>query len=249
MGAFLVPRGFRVIALSRPGYLGTPLSEMVKTPDQQADLELALMDALGVERFGVMCWSGGGPSSYRLAARHPDRVMALVVLAGVSQRYEFANGINSLEYSLLTGGLGSWLLKEMARHVRKQVVKMSVTEESDLTKEQAKELSEHIWNDEDKRDFVLAISGTISGRKVGLNNDREQFPQIGDLGLGTIRVPVLLVHGTADTDVRPDQTENAARHIPDAEVIRVQNGTHLCPWTDPTSFGIQERIAAAITRA
>jgi len=249
MGAFLVLRGFRVIALSRPGYLGTPLSEAVKTPDQQADLELALMDSLGVERFGVMCWSGGGPSSYRLAARHPDRVTALVVLAGVSKRYEFGNGINSLEYSLLTGGLGSWLLKEMARHVPKQVVKMSVTEESDLTKEQARELSEHIWNDEDKRDFVLAVSGTISGRKAGLNNDREQFPQIGDLGLGSIRVPVLLVHGTADTDVRPDQTENAAGHIPDAEVIRVQNGTHLCPWTDPTSAGIQERIAAVMTSA
>jgi len=92
------------------------------------------------------------------------------------------------------------------------MVKMSVTEESDLSKEQARELSEHIWNDEDKRDFVLAVSGTISGRKAGLNNDREQFPQIGDLGLGTIRVPVLLVHGTADTDVRPDQTDNAAEH-------------------------------------
>ena len=58
MGAFLVPRGFRVIAPSRPGFLRTPLTETVKTPDQQADPEVALMDALGVERFGVMCWSG-----------------------------------------------------------------------------------------------------------------------------------------------------------------------------------------------
>ena len=172
MGAFLVPRGFRVIALSRPGFLKTPLAETMKSPDQQADLELALMDSLGVERFGVVCWSGGGPSSYRLAAKHPERVTALVVLAGVSKRYEFANGINRLEYSLLTGGLGTWLLKEMAHYAPKQVIKMSVTEEADLTKEQAKELSEHIWNDEGKRDFVLAVSGTISGRKAGLNNDR-----------------------------------------------------------------------------
>jgi hypothetical protein len=52
----------------------------------------------------------------------------------------------------LMGSLG------LERFGRKQVIKMSVTEEADLTKEQAKELSEHIWNDEDKRDFVLAIS-------------------------------------------------------------------------------------------
>jgi len=65
---------------------------------------------------------------------------------------------------------------------------------------------------------------------------------------GKLRVPVPLVHGTADTDVRPDQTENAAGHIPDAEVIRVRNGTHLCMWTDPPSADIKER-AAALTSA
>jgi len=42
-----------------------------------------------------------------------------------------------------------------------------------------------------------------------------------------------------------DQSENAAEHIPNAEVIRVRNGTHLCVWTDPTSADMQERIAAA----
>jgi pimeloyl-ACP methyl ester carboxylesterase len=64
-----------------------------------------------------------------------------------------------------------------------------------------------------------------------------------------ILVPVLLVHGSADTDVRPDQTENAAEHIPDAQVIRVRNGTHLCMWTDPASGDIQERVAATMTGA
>ena len=244
MGAFLEPQGFRVIALSRPGYLGTPSAEAVKTPDQQAELELELMDSLGCKRFGVMCWSGGGPSSYRLAVKHPERMTALVVLAGVSKKYDFANGINGLEYSLLTGGLGTWLFKEMVQHAPKQVVEMSVTDEADLTKEQAKELSEHIWNDDQKRDFVLALSGTISGRKAGLENDREQFPKIGDLELEQVGVPTLLVHGTADGDVRPEQTQNAAERIPNADVIRVENGTHLCVWADPASDDVQERIAA-----
>src|SRR5262245_53758090 len=95
MTEFLVERGFRTISISRPGYLGTPLSDRVAKPDQQADLEVALMDSLRIDTFGVMCWSGGGPSSYRLAAKHPDRVSALVTLAAASKNYEFANGINS----------------------------------------------------------------------------------------------------------------------------------------------------------
>lgn len=64
-------------------YLGTPL-EGRETIDAQADLHAALLDVLGIERTGVLGWSGGGPSSYRLAVRHPQRVSGLVVLAGVS---------------------------------------------------------------------------------------------------------------------------------------------------------------------
>lgn len=244
MGAFLQARGFRVIAVSRPGYLRTPLTDTNKEPDAQADLELALMDSLAVDRFAVMCWSGGGPSSYRLTVKHPDRVTALAALAGVSKSYEFANGVNGLEYSLLTGGLGTWLMKEMVSHVPKQVVKMSVEEEGDLTKDQAKELSEHIWNDEEKREFVLAVSGTIGGRKTGLENDRALFPKIGeDLELEKIEIPTMLVHGTADNDVRPEHTEHAADRIPGAEVVRVPNGTHLCVWTDPDCAEVQARLA------
>jgi pimeloyl-ACP methyl ester carboxylesterase len=231
-----------VIDLSRPGYPRTPLTDSNRLPDEQADLELALMDSLGIERFGVMCWSGGGPSSYRLTVKHPERLTALAALAGVSKSYEFANGVNAIEYSLLTGGLGTFSVKETIKHAPKQVVKTSVEQEGDLSKEQAKELSEYIWNDEDKREFVLAVSATIGGRKAWLANDREQFPRIGDLELQKIRTPTVLVHGAADNDVRPDQTASAAERIPGAEVISVANGTHLCAWADPASAAVQDRL-------
>ena len=244
MTEFLVARGFRSISISRPGYLRTPLSDRVAEPDQQADLEIALMDELGIGTFAVMCWSGGGPSSYRLAAKHSDRVSALVTLAGLSMRYEFANGINSIEYSLLTGAVGNWVLKEMVKHAPKSVVGMVASEEGYLTKEQAHALTEHIWNDETKRDFVMKVSATISGRHDGLKNDQKQFPEISNLGLSGISTPTLLVHGTADSDVHPDQSENAVQLLPNAEILRVENGTHLCVWTDPTSDDIQARIIA-----
>jgi pimeloyl-ACP methyl ester carboxylesterase len=66
MGRFLVDAGLQVIAPSRPGYLGTPLDGRTSI-DDQADLHAALLEALGHERAAVVCWSGGGPSSYRLA--------------------------------------------------------------------------------------------------------------------------------------------------------------------------------------
>lgn len=48
----------RVIAVSRPGYLATPLSSG-ETPEAQADLLAALLDALAIERASVIAISGG----------------------------------------------------------------------------------------------------------------------------------------------------------------------------------------------
>ncbi|MFN8200493.1 MAG: hypothetical protein U0R72_19520 [Nakamurella multipartita] len=67
---------------------------------------------------GVLCWSGGGPSSYRLAARHPDRVRALVSVAAVSHRYHF-DGEKGAEKVLMGTGLGRRMLQLMAAHTRR----------------------------------------------------------------------------------------------------------------------------------
>jgi pimeloyl-ACP methyl ester carboxylesterase len=170
-------------------------------------------------------------------------VTSLVALAGVSTSYSFPSGLAGVEESLLTGRFGRWLMKELVKHEPKQVVAMVPAEEGDLTKAQAKELADQIWHDETKREFVLALSGTVAGRKAGFGNDKQQFPAIDDLGLADIRTPTLLVHGTVDTDVPPEHSEHALAEIPGAEILRVDDGTHVSVWTDPTSDAIQSRIA------
>src|SRR5688572_25188150 len=71
---------FRALALSRPGYLGTPLAAG-RTPEAQADLYAATLDALGVARTAVIAVSGGGPSAIRFALRHRERCWALVLVS------------------------------------------------------------------------------------------------------------------------------------------------------------------------
>ena len=86
MSRFLDRRRLEAILPSRPGYLETELGDRGSL-DAQADLLAALLDAVGVGRAGVLCWSGGGPPAYRLAVRHPDRVHALVACDCVSKAY------------------------------------------------------------------------------------------------------------------------------------------------------------------
>jgi pimeloyl-ACP methyl ester carboxylesterase len=71
----LARAGFRVIAVSRFGYLRTPLP-----PDASAAAHACLLDALNIRRVAVLGTSAGGPSSMQFALRHPDRTAALVLL-------------------------------------------------------------------------------------------------------------------------------------------------------------------------
>ncbi len=75
-------RGVRHIAYSRPGYGASERHAGRTVADCAADVA-AIADALGIERFLTLGWSGGGPHALACAALLPERVIAAVSLAGV----------------------------------------------------------------------------------------------------------------------------------------------------------------------
>jgi pimeloyl-ACP methyl ester carboxylesterase len=73
----------RVLLVTRPGYGRTPLRSG-RTPQEQADLYAALLDALDIDRAVVVGISGGGPSSYAFAAGHADRCDGLLLCCALT---------------------------------------------------------------------------------------------------------------------------------------------------------------------
>ena len=245
MTRFLVAEGFRVVAPSRPGYRATPLTDDVATPAAQAALHAALLDELGVDRFALVCWSGGGPSSYRLAADQPERVTAMAAIAALSGPYEFEH---PGQESILFGRPGTWLMQELARHRPHATVKMLVTEEGDLPKDQAKALVEQIWSDEERRAWVLAWLDTVTGdRKAGFANDRHQYADLS-LDLTAVRAPVLLVHADTDSDVPYAHSEHAAAALADVELLTIAGGTHISLWTGPDDDAARAAVVDHLRR-
>lgn len=71
--------GVRLVAVNRPGYGRSD-------PDESGHVSvaadtIAVADLLGIDRFAVLGMSVGGPYAIACAARHPDRVKALGVVA------------------------------------------------------------------------------------------------------------------------------------------------------------------------
>src|SRR5262249_8924161 len=79
IGEPLVNSGFRVIAMSRFGYLRTPLPGDASA-EAQADAHACLLDALTISRAGVIGASAGAPSSMQFALRSHDRCSAMILM-------------------------------------------------------------------------------------------------------------------------------------------------------------------------
>ncbi|CAG0998893.1 2-hydroxymuconate semialdehyde hydrolase [Anaerolineae bacterium] len=69
----------QVISVSRFGYLRTPVPADANL-DLQADAFACLLDALGIRQAAVFAVSAGSTSAIRFAARHPERISALILL-------------------------------------------------------------------------------------------------------------------------------------------------------------------------
>jgi pimeloyl-ACP methyl ester carboxylesterase len=70
---------FGVITVNRPGYGNVPITPDNFTASLQADLLVALMDHLGIEKFPLFVASGGGCIGLRMAIQYPEKVQCLIM--------------------------------------------------------------------------------------------------------------------------------------------------------------------------
>src|SRR5439155_14448494 len=75
--------GIRLIALDRPG-IGASTPHVYRNVLGWAEDVGLILDGLGIDRFGVVALSGGGPYALACAARHPQRTVAVAILGGVA---------------------------------------------------------------------------------------------------------------------------------------------------------------------
>lgn len=75
-------RDIRLLAVDRPGYgASDPRTDTFATVGGAADDLAAVLDARGIGRVSVAGWSAGGRVALAFAARHPERVERVAVVA------------------------------------------------------------------------------------------------------------------------------------------------------------------------
>jgi pimeloyl-ACP methyl ester carboxylesterase len=175
-----------------------------------------LMDALGIDRADFLCNSWGGSAALCLAARHPQRVRALVVTGSMPVRYgplaplPEGGGRGRRARDWYYGGEGPTLEK-----MRDLIGRLEWYDPARLPDETVK-LRYQQSLDEGER-AVAAMSDQPRGE-----------PQDLTVELGRIPVPVLFLWGMHDAFLTPDYPLMLARMVPRGSLhVLDRAGHHL----------------------
>lgn len=219
--------GHRFIGLSRPGYLGTAL-DLARSPEEQADLYAATLDALGVRDAAVMAVSGGGPSAIHFALRHPARCRGLVLVSTCGGKVE--TRLPLAFHVLRLAARWPWLAGAMERKAAAvapdAAAARSIPDPS---------LRERTLRDPGAgpllRELLASTSDRMARRLPGTLND-VAVTRARAYPLERIAVPVLVVHGTRDPHVPfARHGKVLAERIPGAELVALEGGEHAAIFT------------------
>ena len=226
LGQTIGEPGYRHLAVSRPGYLGTPLTAG-RTPEEQADLCTALLDALDIDRAAVMAVSGGGPCALQFALRYPNRCWALVLVSTCSGKIESRVPLAFHVVKFLARWRwGAAALRRRAERDPEAAARRSIPDPV---------LRTRTLQDPETGPLFMSLLGSTSDRMAlrlpGTEND-IRVTRTTTYPLEQIAVPVLIVHGTADRLVPFAQHgKTLATRIPGAELLAIEGGEHVAIFT------------------
>jgi pimeloyl-ACP methyl ester carboxylesterase len=205
MIARLLP-GFQAIAVSRAGYLRTPL-ETGRLPGELADAYVELLDSLKIERAAILGLSGGGMSAAHFALRNQDRCWALVLADAITSALPRASVNVVRRANALPDGI-AWLLTRLAIHAVLPLMARDAETRSMLR--------------------VFLENNPLSERRLGVQNDLEQLRAMDEFHWEEIRVPTLLIHGDRDRLIPLEYSQEVACRIPRAKLAIISGGGHEC---------------------
>jgi pimeloyl-ACP methyl ester carboxylesterase len=208
-----VLENFKFIAVSRPGYLRTPI-ESGRTPREQADALAALLDSIGIKQAAVIGTSMGGLVAIHFALYHPDRCWALVLVSAVNAPLPIRLSALKPLVPLAETDFLPWMLmrRDLLYLVRPELKAQTAADPQKI----------EILED------LIRSAYPVSLRTPGMLNDADQIDNLQEIPLEQIDTPTLVIHGTADSVVPFDQGVHGAESIPGARFLPVAGGTHYC---------------------
>ena len=217
----LLSKKVQVIAMSRFGYLRTPLPKDGSAA-AQADAHLCLMNALGIERAAILGVSAGGPSAMQFAIRHPERTAALVLLVPAAYQPGTTaitppSGTRLLFDTALRSDFLFWLVIKAAPET---VVRSILGTPPEVVRKADRAEQERVQQ-------VMIHILPVSPRWLGLLNDAEVTSTLPRYELERITAPTLAISLKDDGYGTYGGARYTAGQVASARFIGYEHGGHV----------------------
>jgi 2-hydroxy-6-oxonona-2,4-dienedioate hydrolase len=224
--AFAAPlahRGIRVIAMSRFGYLRTPMPADASA-EAQADAHVCLLDALGISQAAVLGGSAGAPSALQMAIRHPDRVTALILLAPLAYKpptlansaQPMAPWVENTMMAVIGSDFLFWSAMQVSRG--EMINTVLATPPALLATASASEQA--------RINAILDNILPVSARAAGLRSDSAVGRALRPSRLELVYAPTLIIAARDDRYGTYASAEYTASQIAGAKFIGFETGGH-----------------------
>lgn len=216
-----IDSGFQIISVSRFGYLRSPLPTEANVT-MQADAFACLLGALNIEQVAIFGASSGATSSIRLAARHPERVSALILHAPAAPGKVEISAPPRVIFDLMRSDFVSWALCTYLKPMMQCMI--GVPKGFILTPESKGEVND-----------LLAGTLPSSERIDGLLFDiylaspeiHESVSEASPYPLRDIKTPVLVTTAVDDPLAIHKNVRDFAGRFSDVHLFIAPDGGHL----------------------
>jgi pimeloyl-ACP methyl ester carboxylesterase len=220
-------RGLRYLTYSRAGAQGSTRNPGRTVADVADDME-DLLDALGVERCVVAGKSGGGPHALATAALLPDRVAAVISIAGCRPYGDgFLDGMgadNVEEFELALRGEDA-----LRPFVMKHREALKDADPEALVRDLAgllPEVDRRVLTSDVGADTVAVLVGGVQVPDAWIDDDLA-FTRDWGFDLATISVPTYVWQGSEDLMVPFHHGQWLVEHLPGAVAHLEQGEGHF----------------------
>ena len=203
---------YRVVTFDNRGVGKTDKPSGTYSMRMMADDTIGLMDHLGIDRAHLLGVSMGGMIAQELAINYPERVEKLILGCTAAGRSESSGIAPELPRAL---GFEEDYTDDDARSV--PVFKLVDTLVS-------LSLNKCLYR------MIFLPLLKIQVRRTGITGLAAQLEAV--LGhdtfdrLQTVDAPTLVITGTADKAIMPSSSEELAKGIPNAKLVKVDGGSH-----------------------
>jgi pimeloyl-ACP methyl ester carboxylesterase len=214
----------RLIAIDRPGVGDSSFQPGRRISDWPADV-LALADALGLARFSVLGYSGGGSYAAACAALIPDRLVSAGMVSSVTafDKPELLEGLNprnvqflrlSIEKPLLFR-LIYWQMSLLAKYAPQKYLENALKTFEAADRDAFAQPRVH--------QSIFAAYGSLRGQQW----DTRLVLSAWDFNLQDIRMPVYLWQGDQDHNASPAMGRHLEKSIPNSRMTFLPGEGHI----------------------